>query len=70
MSAKRTRLLTNRSYPDGKSYEAIERDGNGQLYWVGVDHAALPTKVTFCFPVDEAFAKHVFQLCGREWKSE
>ena len=66
---KRTRVLTNRNFPDGKSYEVIEQDHTGQYYWRAEDYSMGTEPVECCFPVDLEFVKDKFKELGREYKN-
>lgn len=60
---KRTRILTNREFPNEGDHELIEVDEHGTFYWRAVEGG---TEV--CFPVDEEFVKEKFFQLGREYK--
>jgi hypothetical protein len=65
---KRLRVLTNRDFPDGKSFEAIERDPrSGQFFWYAED---IPLGVVACFPCDVAFVREKFLAVGRVFDPE
>jgi len=72
---KRTRILTQRyqfdDWPSNKSFEAIEYDASGQLFWIAYDES--PIQVIFeqrsaecCFPIDINMAEHIFETFGRK----
>ena len=61
---KRARLLTNRDFPDGKSFETIERDKSGQFFWYAED---VPLGIVACFPCDQDFVIDKFAECGRKF---
>jgi hypothetical protein len=58
---KRLRILTNRNFSDGKSWEAIELADNGCFFWVAEEDG-----IFACFPVSLAFVRNKFSECGRE----
>lgn len=66
---KRQRILTNRNFSDGKSYEAIEKDDHS-FYWRAVDYSLYGSEapVEVCFPVDEWFVIKKFAEIGREYR--
>jgi hypothetical protein len=60
---KRTRLLTNRNFSDGKSWEAIELDALGTFFWIAEDE---DMQCGASFPVDLEFVRDKFREMGRE----
>lgn len=63
------RILTNRKFPDGKSFEWIEFV-NGGFLWKGEDHSMKGPIVRFGFPVDAEFVADKFRECGREFDKQ
>lgn len=62
---KRTRILTNRNFPNGLDWEALELEeynGHQYLYWRAVDGGA-----ECCFPVPMQFAQELFAEQGRAY---
>lgn len=61
--AKRKRLCTIRY--DDKSYEAIEIDDLGFMFWTAVERMPDGTEVTACFPTGVEMVEDVFTRAGR-----
>ena len=67
--AKRTRIFTNRNWPDSESVELIEVDEErGQFFWRIVDRDYYEGYwLEGCFPVDMQFVAEKFAEHGREF---
>lgn len=75
---KNKRLITNRTYPDAKSYDCIEIDEHGTFFWTAIDEGEALNKntgevmlnvfdpVSCSFPVDLDFVSDFFKKMDRE----